>query len=78
VDLDRTVAAKDELQRTLRAMQTLPELDRTVLLLRAEEELSYEDIAVATGLSVSAAKVKVFRARAKLIKILARTNEESK
>jgi RNA polymerase sigma-70 factor, ECF subfamily len=78
VDLDRTIAAKDELQRTLAALQTLPEIDRTVLLLRAQEELSYEDIAAATGLSVSAAKVKVFRTRAKLIKILERTNEESK
>jgi len=78
VNLDRTMAAKDELQRTLAAMQTLPELDRTVLLLRAEEELSYEDIAAATGLSLSAAKVKVFRARAKLLKILERNNEELK
>jgi DNA-directed RNA polymerase specialized sigma24 family protein len=48
----------------------LPEIDRTVLLLRAEQELSYEDIAAATGLSVAAAKVKVFRARAKLAALL--------
>jgi DNA-directed RNA polymerase specialized sigma24 family protein len=41
-----------------------------VLLLRAEEELSYEDIAAMTGLSVAAAKVKVFRARARLAALL--------
>jgi RNA polymerase sigma-70 factor (ECF subfamily) len=45
-------------------------MDRTVLLLRAEEDLSYEDIAAVTGLSVTAAKVKVFRARAKIAALL--------
>ena len=61
---------QEELRRTLEAMQQLPELDRTVLLLRAEGDLSYEDIAAATGLSVVAAKVRVFRARAKLTALL--------
>lgn len=63
-------AQRDEFQRTMAAVQTLPEIDRTVLLLRAEEELSYEEIAAMTGLSVAAAKVRVFRARAKLTALL--------
>jgi len=67
---DEAAAQQDEFQRTLAALQALPETDRTLLLLRAEEDLSYEDIAVATGLSVTAAKVRVFRARAKLAAIL--------
>ncbi len=67
---DAAVEQKDEFQRMLAALQTLPEIDRTVLLLRAEEELSYEDISAATGLSVTAAKVRVFRARAKLAALL--------
>ncbi|HTZ21878.1 MAG TPA: sigma-70 family RNA polymerase sigma factor [Opitutaceae bacterium] len=67
---DEAAANHDEFQRTLAALQTLPETDRTLLLLRAEEDLSYEDIAAATGLSVTAAKVRVFRARAKLAAIL--------
>jgi len=67
---DEVAAHRDEFQRMLAAVQTLPEIDRTVLLLRAEEELSYEDIAAVTGLSVTAAKVKVFRARAKLVALL--------
>ena len=67
---DEVVAHRDEFQRTMAAVHTLPEIDRTVLLLRAEEELSYEDIAAVTGLSVTAAKVKVFRARAKLVALL--------
>jgi len=44
-----------------------------VLILRAEEGLSYEEIARTTGLTVVAAKVKVFRARAKLVSLLSKT-----
>jgi RNA polymerase sigma-70 factor (ECF subfamily) len=73
---DQTVVIQDELRETMEAVHTLPEVDRTLLLLRAEQELSYEDIAVVTGLSVGAAKVKVFRARAKLAALLqAKTGE---
>jgi RNA polymerase sigma-70 factor (ECF subfamily) len=61
------------LQLTLEAMQQLPEIDRAILILRAEEGLSYEEIARTTGLTVVAAKVKVFRARAKLVSILSKT-----
>lgn len=67
---DQAAVNREEFQRTLAAVQALPEMDRTVLLLRAEEDLSYEDIAAVTGLSVTAAKVKVFRARAKLTALL--------
>jgi RNA polymerase sigma-70 factor (ECF subfamily) len=67
---DEAAARRDDFQRTLAAVQSLPEIDRTVLLLRAEEGLSYEDIATMTGLSVACAKVKVFRARAKLAALL--------
>lgn len=67
---DEAAAQREEFQRTLAAMQSLPELDRTVLLLRAEEGLSYEDIAAVTGLSAVVARVKVFRARAQLAVLL--------
>ena len=67
---DQAMVQNEEYQRTIEAMNALPELDRAVLLLRAEEDLSYQDIAAATGLSVVAAKVKVFRARAKLAALL--------
>lgn len=67
---DEAAVNQDEFRRASAAVQTLPEIDRTVLLLRAEQELSYEDIAAVTGLSVTAAKVKVFRARAKLAALL--------
>ena len=75
---DEAAVNRDEFERTLAAVHALPEMDRTVLLLRAEEDLSYQDIAAVTGLSVTAAKVKVFRARAKLGALLQpKTREKS-
>jgi RNA polymerase sigma-70 factor, ECF subfamily len=67
---DQAAVNQDEFQRTLEAVHALPEIDRTVMLLRAEQELSYEDIGAATGLSVAAVKVRVFRARSKLAALL--------
>ena len=75
---DEAASQREELRLTMAAMQLLPEIDRTVLLLRAESELSYEDISAVTGLSVSAAKVKVFRARAKLVALLKPESGEDK
>jgi len=73
---DEAAVNRDEFQRTLAAVHALPEMDRTVLLMRAEEDLSYKDIAAVTGLSVTAAKVKVFRARTKLSVLLQPETEE--
>jgi RNA polymerase sigma-70 factor (ECF subfamily) len=58
------------LKRTLAALQDLPEIDRTALLMRADDAVPYEDIARALDISLSSAKVKVFRARLKLTQIL--------
>lgn len=70
VEPDESAARQEDFERAMAAVQTLPEPDRTVLLLRAEEDLSYEEIAAATGLTAAAAKVRVFRARAKLAALL--------
>jgi RNA polymerase sigma-70 factor, ECF subfamily len=58
--------SRQHLATTLAALQTLPEIDRAALLLRSEEGTSYEEIARVLGLSLSAAKVKIHRARLKL------------
>lgn len=55
-----------ELEAVLVLLQRLPEIDRAALLLRAQEDMPYEEIAAVLGLSLSAAKVKVHRARLKL------------
>jgi RNA polymerase sigma-70 factor (ECF subfamily) len=56
----------DEWRLALRELGRLPEVDRAALVMRAELDLPYEEIARALGLSLSAAKVKVHRARLKL------------
>ncbi|MDZ4797316.1 MAG: RNA polymerase sigma factor [Bryobacteraceae bacterium] len=55
--------ARAELDAVLADLQRLPEIDRTALLMRARDQVPYEDIAQALGISVASAKVKVHRAR---------------
>lgn len=64
---------QEELTLVLEAMRALPELDRAELLLRAQEGLTYEDIAAVLGLPVSTARVKVHRARLRLAQICQRS-----
>jgi RNA polymerase sigma-70 factor (ECF subfamily) len=64
--VDERLGVRDELERVLRALQELPEVVRSAVLLRGEANLSYEDIASALGVSPGAARVMVHRARAKL------------
>ena len=55
-----------ELERVLHFLQSLPELDRAALILRIQQELSYEEIASALEITLVAARVRVHRARLKL------------
>jgi RNA polymerase sigma-70 factor (ECF subfamily) len=71
---ERELEAGAELSRTLRALDTLPELDRTALLLRARDGMSYVEIADVLDLSPAAARVRVHRARLKLA-LLCETEE---
>ena len=56
-----------EVRAVLAALQQLPEMDRSVLLLRTLDEMPYEEIAETLGIPVGTAKVKVHRARLKLM-----------
>jgi RNA polymerase sigma-70 factor (ECF subfamily) len=67
---DQAAEVHSELEEVMKALQTLSEIDRTVLIMRTEDKLSYEEIVRSTGLSISAVKVKVFRARAKLYSLI--------
>jgi len=55
-----------QLARVLAALQELPEVDRAAVLMRAQDGMSYDEIAAALGLSLVAVKVKEHRARLKL------------
>jgi RNA polymerase sigma-70 factor (ECF subfamily) len=54
---------KAELCAVLAELQKLPEIDRAALLMRAFNEMPYEEIARALGISLAAVKVKIHRAR---------------
>lgn len=64
------VAAQSDLRTVLAALATLSDVDRAAVLMRADNRLPYEEIARALGISVTAAKVKVHRARLKLAEAL--------
>ena len=58
-----------ELFAAFQDLQRLPEGERTALLMRAVEDLSYEEIARALGISLGAAKVRIHRARLALARM---------
>jgi len=65
-DPEERARDRSELRVVMWALGRLPEIDRAAVLMRADEGLSYEEIAAALGLTTAAAKVKVHRARLKL------------
>lgn len=67
---ERQAAAVHRMAQLRVALLQLSEADRTAVLLRAQEGLRYDEIARALGISVSAAKVKVHRARLRLARLM--------
>ena len=59
-----------ELQLVIRTMKRLRRAEREVLLLRAAGELSLDQIAIVTRSSVGAVKMRLHRARARLMELL--------
>src|SRR5262245_55128080 len=67
-DPEKQTQVRSELEAVMSALQELPEVDRAAVLMRAEDDLSYEEIAAALGITPGAARVKVHRARLLLAK----------
>ncbi len=61
--IDKVVENKSELSRVLQQLQAFPEIDRTALLLYANENYSYQEIADYLNLSLSNVKIKISRTR---------------
>ena len=61
--IDKIVENKSELTQVMQHLQSLPEIDRTALLLYANEEYSYQEIADYLKLSLSNVKIKISRTR---------------
>jgi RNA polymerase sigma-70 factor, ECF subfamily len=67
---------KAELSAVMEALSQLPEADRAAVLMRAQEEMPYEEIAQVLNLPVTTVKVKVHRARLKLMQVRRLFEEE--
>jgi RNA polymerase sigma-70 factor (ECF subfamily) len=68
-DAHRQAMARMDLKRVRRVIARLPEPDRTALVLRAEQSLPYTEIARILDISEGAARVKVHRARRRLLDV---------
>jgi RNA polymerase sigma-70 factor (ECF subfamily) len=66
-DPHRQATARMDLGRVRRVLAQLPEPDRVALVLRAGQSLPYAEIARVLGISEGAARVKVHRARRRLL-----------
>ena len=66
---DALTEGRSELNAVLLDLQELPEPERAAVLMRAQEQMPYQEIASALGMSDGAAKVKVHRARLKLAEL---------
>lgn len=60
------IDARTRLNKVLEAVKALPERQRTVLMLRAVEGLSYEEISARTGMNQLTCRVLLSQARTKL------------
>jgi RNA polymerase sigma-70 factor (ECF subfamily) len=63
---DHELERHDELRVVREALRELSESDRAALLMHAEMEMPYEEIARVLGVSLTAIKVRVHRARIRL------------
>jgi RNA polymerase sigma-70 factor (ECF subfamily) len=66
---DARAEARLELAGIHAALQAIPEVDRAAFVLRVQNELPYDEIARVLGLTLTAAKVKVYRVRKKLLEL---------
>jgi len=79
----RSIAAPDaELEReeiariTHQVLEEIPEIFRTVLILREFEEMAYQDMADLLGISIGTVESRLFRARARFKETLVRLHPE--
>jgi RNA polymerase sigma-70 factor (ECF subfamily) len=66
-DPHRAAAARMDLDRVTSALSQMPSPDRLALVMRTEHSLPYEEIARVLEISVGAARVRVHRARRRLL-----------
>ncbi len=71
-DAETQLSIKQQFHAMEKALKKLPERQRSALLLKSQESMSYEEIAVVMDISVSSVESLIFRARKKIIKLVER------
>lgn len=74
----RQATARMDLDCLRRAVARMPEADRTALILRTEHDLPYAEVARVLEISEGAARVKVHRARRKLVEAYLAQDKEKR
>ena len=69
-DAESLLAMKQEYSRVEQALERLPERQRTAMLLKAQHDMSYDQIAQVMDTSVSSVESLIFRGRKRLLEIL--------
>lgn len=69
-DVENQLSMKQEVFRVEQALMRLPERQRTAVLLKAKESMSYDEIARIMNTSSSSVESLIFRARKRLMEIL--------
>jgi len=67
---EKVALDRERHQALEQALLALSETDRSMLLLASQEKLSYQEISEVLGLSVAVIKVRIFRARQRLARML--------
>ena len=67
---DEQMAQREDARRLAAALAELELDDRETVLMRLDGDMSYDDIGVALGIAAGAARVRVHRARRRLIALL--------
>lgn len=70
IDPEGAAGQKETLRAVFQGLKQLAEVDRSALLMRAMDEMPYEEIAAVLGVPLSTIKVKIHRARLRLAQFL--------
>jgi len=73
---DATLRREEVARVTQEVLDELPEIFRTVLVLRELEELSYQEMAEVLGISIGTVESRLFRARARFKEAMLRLHPE--
>ena len=73
-DFSRKSDQKDEILQLRKAISLLPELLRTIVVMRSIDGLSYAEISEVTGINEQTLKNRMFRARKELAELMKKVN----